>query len=395
MALLKRNNTWHYSFSLNGKAYRGTTKKTIKADALLVEKTLKESLKTSTDTETIISGIKKNLTKGNVKVSEIWELFKPSISSQNKVYIASFESRVKKFTNFLESKNIVYVYKITEDDIKEFVDSLNLNAMAVRTAKDYIGMYTQLFNYCKKQGYIIENYFSDIQIKGLKKNTIHREAFTAEELKLIGEHSKDTYLYPLFITGIFTGLREGDICNLKWSNIDLKQRQIIVKMSKTKETVYIPILDGLYNYLINLEQNSEFLYPVLQDKYNKQPQNISKDVTKFLNSIGITSSIKIEGRKNAASIKDIHSLRHTFAYIASINNVPFSIVQSLLGHMDSNMTKMYMNHATIEAKRTALKTLPNYLHPTETEEQINIKDLVLSLNAENWQEVKEKILQLV
>jgi hypothetical protein len=54
-------------------------------------------------------------------------------------------------------------------------------------------------------------------------------------------------------------------------------------------------------------------------------------------------------------------LRHTFIYLAGWFGIPLPLVQSLIGHMTPEMTKMYMDHATDEAKRDAMKRMPNLL----------------------------------
>jgi integrase len=396
MPLIKRNNIYHYKIQVNGKKYTGTTKQTNKSEAEAFEKKIKKHLKEKKSPVKIISNIKKSLVRETLKLENLWTAFEYNLSSCSIRYIQQYKSRVDKLVDYMLKNGLTYLHEIDKNNINSFLKYIKLNSLATRTVKDTIFMYSQIFNFCQKNEYVFDNFFSDIKIKGLKKDTIHKEAFTPEELKNIGEHSKDTYLYPLFITGIFTGLREGDICNLKWSNVDLEKRQIITKMSKTSELVYIPILAGLYNYLITLQKNEVYVYPKLHNLYNKRQPQISSDVSKFLNRIGIETSIKIKGRTKLTSIKDIHSLRHTFAYMSAIHNIPFTIVQSILGHMDSNMTKMYMNHSTMEAKKNALATMPNYLHPDKLiaiDKSVDVKKELLNMNQDNWESIRDRILK--
>jgi len=50
----------------------------------------------------------------------------------------------------------------------------------------------------------------------------------------------------LFMMAVWTGLREGDICTLKWNEVDLINHLITRKTRKTGAIVQIPISNQLY-----------------------------------------------------------------------------------------------------------------------------------------------------
>ena len=55
----------------------------------------------------------------------------------------------------------------------------------------------------------------------------------------------DDFILALFAIGTCTGLREGDICTLRWSEVDLESGWITRRTSKTGSIVTIPILSIL------------------------------------------------------------------------------------------------------------------------------------------------------
>ena len=73
--------------------------------------------------------------------------------------------------------------------------------------------------------------------------------------------------------------------------------------------------------------------------------------------LNIQSVAQSEGRSRAVSKKDVHSLRHTFAYLAGCCGIPLPIVQSILGHMSPEMTAHYQEHATRAEKERFLKQM--------------------------------------
>ena len=79
---------------------------------------------------------------------------------------------------------------------------------------------------------------------------------------------------------------------------------------------------------------------------------------KFLEDSGIKTTKKVPGRSRAVSIKDVHSLRHTFCYFAGVAGIPLVVVQSIVGHMTPEMTAHYTSHADRKTKREKLAALP-------------------------------------
>lgn len=68
-----------------------------------------------------------------------------------------------------------------------------------------------------------------------------------EEYDLI--NSSPEHIKPILITALNTGMRYGEIINLKWENIDFESGYIHVKQSKTGINRKIPINDILYKTL--------------------------------------------------------------------------------------------------------------------------------------------------
>ena len=98
--------------------------------------------------------------------------------------------------------------------------------------------------------------------------------------------------------------------------------------------------------------------------YQKNPSGISYRFKSFLENLGIQTTRRVEGRSHAVSIRDVHSLRHTFAYLAGCYQIPLPVVQSILGHMSPEMTRHYQAHADREAKEKYLAKLPTLIGGT-------------------------------
>jgi integrase len=204
-------------------------------------------------------------------------------------------------------------------------------------------------------------------IKPLPKQETPREIFTEDELRLIFA-DPPPLMKAMFTIGICTGLREGDVATLKWSEIsnwhtgkstaqDFLHEEIIRITRKTKAKVIIPIEMELAECLaeqatkrIANSAYSEYIIPEAAEQYLSDPRYLSIDIIKYLSSLGIVTKVKRPGYRRKQSVKDFHSLRHCFCYYAGIKGVPLPVVQSIVGHISADMTKHYQNHANREAR---------------------------------------------
>lgn len=220
----------------------------------------------------------------------------------------------------------------------------------------------EVFKLLARDAGIAENPFAGIA--KLPKDEEPREVFTPEELRLIYDNLDD-FTKPLFFTAIMTALREGDICTLKWSEIDFSTRTIRRIMNKTGQRVEIPIVaDSFLGYLheqYTQTGDGEYVFPAHSAMYRNNPSGVSYRVKQFLEGLGIETTRTPAGRTRAVSIKDLHSCRHVFCYYAGLCGIPLPIVQSLVGHMTPEMTKNYSAHATTEDKRRGMAMMPDFL----------------------------------
>ena len=236
------------------------------------------------------------------------------------------------------------------------------------TITDYLTTITEVFSLLADDAGILSNPFANIPKPSFQTET--RQPFTTEELQTIRDNLDD-FTRPLFTIAIATALREGDICTLKWSEIDLRDRVIRrERMRKTQVGVDIPIMPPLESYLKELWAHkmeegdyADYVLPLHAEMYLHNRSGVSYRVKRFLEDrCHIVTTSKPEGRSKAVSVKDLHSCRHTFCYYAGLYGIPMNIVQGIVGHLTPEMTKLYSNHASLEAKREKMQLLPGFLN---------------------------------
>ena len=262
-------------------------------------------------------------------------------------------------------------------------------ALSPRTVRLHQTVCAEVFTLLAKDAGIQDNPFTSI--RRAKSDAKTREAFTPDELKTIFDNL-DGFTRPLFMMAVWTGLREGDICTLKWSDIDLESRLITRETRKTGAVVQIPISDQLFSLLASTPRTeSVYVFPKHAEMYLTNPTGISYRIKQFLERLGIQTTRKQDGRTRAISTKDLHSCRHTFCYYAGLAGIPLAVVQSIVGHMTPAMTAHYSAHASIEDKRRGMKLLsfaPVALaKPEEEPERNELRKLIDTMPIEKVREM--------
>ena len=171
----------------------------------------------------------------------------------------------------------------------------------------------------------------------------------------------------LFTIGIYTGLRLGDCCCLAWNSVNLERGVIQLIPTKTRkhahgQPVTIPIHPQLKAELStpipeSTRLPSPFVNPTLADYYKNSKWRISHGLELIFKAAHIETSVRIEGRRTRTPEATFHSLRHTFVSLAANAGVPLPVVQSIVGHSSTAMTRHYY-HENEDVLRQAVAAIP-------------------------------------
>ena len=206
-----------------------------------------------------------------------------------------------------------------------------------------------------------------------------RRELTLEELKRLLAAAKKIGLaegdngglewHTLLLIGIYTGLRLGDCCRLDWSQINIAEGVIQVIPAKTRRhhqrMVTIPIHRALGAALLeaqsplpNPQSLSGPVLPTIAEIYSRSRYRVSDQLSRIFRAANITTSVKIEGRHRKTPEATFHSLRHSFVSFAANAGVPLHIVQSIVGHESTAMTRHYY-HESIDSLKLAVNAIPS------------------------------------
>ena len=109
------------------------------------------------------------------------------------------------------------IKEIKAPHIQDLINKLNLSSGSKREIKSFLVM---VFDFAVQMEYIPLNRAKAVKI-GKHVPVKHKEIFSVEEIKRLWEN-KNLYSAKMTLFMIYTGLRIGELANLKKENIDLE-----------------------------------------------------------------------------------------------------------------------------------------------------------------------------
>jgi len=171
--------------------------------------------------------------------------------------------------------------------------------------------------------------------------------------------SKDVYL--IILLALETGMRRGEIFNLRWDDLDFNRGQIWVRESKNGDSRHAPMRPRSKEALLRRVRriDCDFIFPGIAGKVRASAGMSETFINLF----------------DRAGIKDFrfHDLRHTFASHLVMGGVDLFTVGKLLGHRHTKMTARY-SHLSEGYLHKAVDNLPDWEAVSGGERQIGPAD---------------------
>ena len=271
-------------------------------------------------------------------------------------YLTILENKINPF--FAENE-------LSSESIILFISSLEKEGLCNKSVKDIMTVLKMIVKYMVKENVISKDQVTfDEKVKETRKNI---DVLSNGDYKRLYH-----YLYNNFnflnlgiIIAMSTGLRIGEICALKWKDIDIEMGEIIV--SKTLQRVYnkneerteividspktfesnrkVPITSNLLKLIKPLMKIVNIDFYVLSNSMKPiEPRTFREHFHRVL------SCLQIRHVK-------FHCLRHTFATRCVDAGCDYKALSSILGHSNISTTLDLYVHPTNEQKRKCVEKM--------------------------------------
>jgi integrase len=298
-----------------------------------------------------------------LKTDDAWQAWidSPLRRNPSEQMIRAYKIYWNRFAKWAQQHDIEYVHETTPTNAQDFCAELWKSGISPNTYNKYVKFLKGAFDVLREKAGLVLNIWSDIPTMRLE--TKSKRDLTSDELAKVCGTATGNLRY-LFAVGLYTGMRLGDACNLKWENIDFRRKLIEIVPSKTKrqnKKLRLPIHPVLGSLLRELKKKSktEYLFQEEFELYSKHPAYVSRKIQQHFRNCGIeTNEDTGDGqRRNRITRVGFHSLRHSFVSLCAASGVPQVAIQELVGHGSPTMTAVY-SHSNDKQKASAIAALP-------------------------------------
>jgi len=265
--------------------------------------------------------------------------------------------------------------EITKAMMKKFVSKLVEKGLAKDSIRLYLASLGVLYTQAVDDKLVAESPTKSLGkfYRQAKKKHEEIDPFTEDESLLFLEKTLEfeKNYYALFLCGLHTGMRSGEICGLKWEDVDGAGKFVEVRRSINRFGDVSTVKTKNGRRRIDL---SDHLLETLKDfRKERQKEALKKGKNEipewiFANRHGSFIDIKNVKSRNfkrvlrKAELRSIrfHDLRHTFASQLLSNGTNVLYVSQQLGHANPGITmKIYAKWIPNEGQREAMNRLPS------------------------------------
>lgn len=202
------------------------------------------------------------------------------------------------------------------------------------TYNRYRGMINAILNRAKEEGWLTK--LPDLAVKPSGKAKPRTWLTPAQWERLYAE--LPAHMKPMAQFAIETGLRQANVLQLRWAQVDLGRRLVWIEGEDTKAGKAIPI--PLSSGAVHVLESQQGRHPEFVFTYRERP--IKEIKTAFISAcVRADVGAYVDGRYRGFTW---HGFRHTWATWHVQNGTPLNVLQNLGGWSDLRMVMNYAHH---------------------------------------------------
>ena len=214
------------------------------------------------------------------------------------------------------------------------------------------------------------------------------QTWTAEQARRFLDVARSNRLYSLYLTIMTTGMREGELLGLRWSDVDLDRGEFTIRQSLVrggKDPIFKPpktesgyrvvpippvVKDALVSYRKAEIERRLALGPIYSDHGLVWPSEVgtpivARNLVRQFKSLIEKANKENEnaGENEKAKLPDIrfYDLRHTHATLLLESGIHPKVVQERLGHSSIRVTMDTYSHVMPHMQKEASESIEKSL----------------------------------
>lgn len=327
MGLFRRGEIWWMSFIYNGRQIRKSTETDDKKLAKRIFEKIKGQIAEGKWFE--------RLPGEDYTFKEIMDRYLEECSSA-KGSTDRDKISLKHLLPFFGDKIVTH---ILPRDVSEYKALRRKEGASPATINRELALMKHCFNVARREWeYVRDN---PVSMVSMEKEPPPRDRWLTREegSKLLA--CSAAWLHRMIVFSVETGLRRGELLNLRWSDVQLQVKVIVVWGAKTKERRSVPLSQRAFQVLQTIRKMGETGEFVFTNSQSKEQVNVQTLRTAFDTAIRRAGIINFHW----------HDLRHTFASRLAQAGVDPYTIQKLMGHKSFVTTQRYAHHYVDSLRR--------------------------------------------
>lgn len=272
--------------------------------------------------------------------------------------IRTWRSRLFRFEYFLLQSGIEHFHELELHHVNTYIESLaGFSAGTVGATVRILG---KLFDYALAEGYHDTSYANALPcIRRTKKHRLPT-VFSPDEVERIlaevdrsNPFGKRNYAMLLLVAKL--GLRISDVRQLRFENIDWKNKRITILQQKTGQLLELPLLEDVGWAIIDYLQHGrpETDCPCIFVRHLAPFDAMGNSMQRLVSKLVSKAGIHVSADKPIG----MHSFRHSIATSMLKNGAELTDIAQTLGHTTPESTQVYVSLDIEALRQCALEVL--------------------------------------
>jgi site-specific recombinase XerD len=263
---------------------------------------------------------------------------------------------LERFGLYLDTVGVKCFADVSPFHLNGFVNSQFESGMTKSTVGNTLSILWGLFTFAAGKYHAV-NLGQSMPKSGYRRNRPLPSTYSADEVKRllkvvdrarpIGKRD-----YAILLLAAKLGIRTGDICNLQFSHFKWEDSRLEFVQGKTDKLLVLPILhevgEAVIDYLKHGRPETESNHIFVRHQAPFIPFSL-KSMNLLVKKHVLDAGIHVGNRKIG-----LHSLRHSLASSLLQENTPLPIISEVLGHTNTNTTRVYLKIDATQLKKCAL-----------------------------------------
>lgn len=290
-------------------------------------------------------------------------------NKENSIKIQSYQKYEAIIFKIKEELGELVTYDLQDNHFISFFQIQNDKEVSISVQKTmlYVINASLTFGYKSKCCNYID--LKDIKLKTLPNKI---QVFTKEEQKLIEDKIKEKMNIRklCLLLCLYTGLRIGEICGLKWEDVNFNGKSLEVKRTierikntdeATKEKTILIASTPKSDTSNRIVPIPDFLIPFLQEFKTKDQYYILSNSEKLYDPRQFESFYARFLKKCNVNYANFHTIRHTFATRSIESKMDIKTLSEILGHSSIEITLKLYVHPSYELKKVSIESLVTFM----------------------------------